>query len=194
LNSARRRHDRRPRKSPAISATISSPPAATKTPRPVMTPATTMESTAVEPAAVEPAQHRSHCRLTTRYQRVIGQHEVERATIATLSDLIVIAHRVHEEDVSGINAYLIDIGSKPLARRKQRRRSGTVAGRAKSRFSASPAAVFSMKRPRRYLRRPLKRMEWGRRSDPPGHRLPAGSRAFRPRVCGSCVYPTSMPI
>jgi hypothetical protein len=34
------------------------PPAATKTPRPVMTPATIMESTAVEPAAVEPAQHR----------------------------------------------------------------------------------------------------------------------------------------
>ena len=103
------------------------PPAATKTPRPVMTPATIMESTAVEPAAVEPAQHRSHCRLTTRYQRVIGQHEVERAKIATLSDLIVIAHRVREEDVSGINARLIDIGSKPLARRKQRRRSGTVA-------------------------------------------------------------------
>jgi hypothetical protein len=55
---------------------------------------------------------------------VIGQHEVERAKIATLSDLIVIAHRVHEEDVSGINARLIDIESKPMARRKQRRRSG----------------------------------------------------------------------
>jgi hypothetical protein len=48
------------------------PPAVTKIPRPVVTPATTMESTAVEPAAMEPAQHRGHCRLTTRDQRVIG--------------------------------------------------------------------------------------------------------------------------
>jgi hypothetical protein len=34
-------------------------------------------------------------------------------------------------------------------------------GRAKCRFSASRAAVFSMKRPRRYLRRFLKSTAWG---------------------------------
>ena len=42
-------------------------------------------------------------------------------------------------------------------------------GIAKSQFSVSPAAVFSMKRPRRYLRRSLKSTAWGRRSGPPGH-------------------------